>query len=1124
MKKNLHYGRYVFWAMTSLGLSTTVVKAEGKQPLSVPTAELSVVKGHLSDVTLLNINAVEVSVTGRVVDDTGEGLPGVSVVVKGTTTGTATDIDGRFSLTVPDGNATLVFSYIGFRTQEIALNNRAVVNVTMASDAKALQEVVVVGYGTQKKSDLTGAITSVSAAVIEERPVQNVLQAIQGRAPGVNVSTNVRPGETPNVSIRGNRSLTADNGPLYVVDGIPIVAALGVTSFSINDIHPNDIASVEVLKDASATAIYGSRGANGVILITTKKGTVGKVSVNYNHTTSLDSYKTLTDWMDGGQYIDRWRESLIYGRNYQLTTNTNLNQAPTIWYPDPFLDQEKMNLGVDQRSRDNVWSAYEWEEYGVTPKLRGTTPEEQAMGWPAQVPVYNSQNIKSFDWRDAATRTGVTQNHQLSLSSGSETSRVYLSLGYYDQKGVQRDQDFKRFNVNLNGDISPKKWITVGTSVMGSFSLQNYGVNPPNTSNTGSKDLFSRANDQFPFAFPRDENGDFIKNTGPNINIWNPLIDIDQTKNERRSSAIMANMYTELKFTPWLKYRLNFGGQMRNFRNGAWTGPGATSHLNNRPNTAGYNREENFSWVAENLLFIDKTFADIHTIGVTLLQSQQSSRRENIGANVSGTIIPLSMWYDLGSNTVGRPDGYGTGFTENTLMSWMGRVNYTLMNKYLLTASGRYDGSSVLAPGNKWDFFPSFALAWKMQEEKFLQDVTWLNELKPRIGYGVTGNSSVNPYTSSGPLSRNPYAFGSVAGIGYLPQLVQNPNLSWEKTAQTNIGLDFGVLNSRITGSVELYDSRTSDLIMRRSLPAVTGYVEKFENIGKTRNRGLELTLSTINIETQDFTWSTDFNFSSNREEIVELINGKEDMLANNWYIGYPVSGVYRHYDNAGIWQNTPEDLAEMAKFNANRHNFFPGSIKIVDQNGDYRIDGEDYVIRGHDRPKWIGGLNTNFRYKNLTLQSFIYARIGQTYFGGYPNSYGGIWPNGRVENDVWTFQNPGGRWPMPYNGTLAYDNFTPAMQFHDGSFVTVRNISLSYDFPQQVLTRFLLNNLQLNFQVLNPFIFGGDIVKMGLNPDDDTNWGRQSQANSNNTAPLGGTNNNTILPQSVVFGVRVGF
>ncbi|TXK22482.1 TonB-dependent receptor [Pontibacter qinzhouensis] len=1123
MKKNLHYGRYVFWAMTSLGLSTNVVKAEGKQPVNVPVTELSVVNGHLSDLAIKKRKAVDVTVTGRVVDNAGEGLPGVSVVVKGTTVGVSTDIDGRFSLTVPDGNATLVFSYIGFTTQEVALNNRAILNITMASDTKALQEVVVVGYGTQKKSDLTGAITSVSAATIEERPVQNVLQAIQGRAPGVNVSTNVRPGETPNVTIRGTRSLTASNSPLYVVDGIPIVAALGVTSFSINDIHPNDIASVEVLKDASATAIYGSRGANGVIIITTKKGTAGKVTVNYNHTTSLDSYKSLTDWMDGGQYVDRWRESLIYGRNYQPTTNSNLNQAPTIWYPDPFLDQEKMNLGVDQRSRDNVWAAYEWEEYGKTPRLRPTTPEEQELGWPAQVPVYNSQNIPTFDWMDAATRTGVTQNHQLSLSSGTETSKVYLSLGYYDQKGVQRDQDFKRFNVNLNGDISPKKWLTLGTSVMGSFSLQNYGVNPPNNSNTGPKDLFSRATTQFPFAFPRNENGDYIMNTGPNINIWNPLIDIDQAITERRSSAIMANMYTELKFTPWLKYRLNFGAQMRNFRNGAWTGPGATSHLNNRPNTAGYTREEHFSWVAENLLFFDKSFGDNHTIGVTLLQSQQASRRENIGNSVSGTIIPLSMWYDLSSNTVGRPDGYGTGFTENTLMSWMGRVNYTFMNRYLLTASGRFDGSSVLAPGNKWDFFPSFALAWKMQEEKFMEDLTWITELKPRIGFGVTGNSSVEPYTSSGPLSRNNYAFGSVAGIGYLPQLVRNPNLSWEKTAQSNVGLDFGLLNNRITGSVELYDSRTSDLIMRRTLPGVTGYVEKFENIGKTRNKGIELTLSTINVETKDFTWSTDFNFSSNREEIVELINGKEDMLAQRWFIGQPLS-VYFHYDNAGIWQNTPEDLAEMAKFNANGHRFYPGAIKVIDQNGDYRINAEDYIIRGSDRPKYVGGFTTNFRYKNWTLLSFVYARLGQEYFGGYPNSYGGVNPNGRVENDVWTFNNPGGRWPQPYLGTAQYDNFTPAMQFHSGSFVTVRNISLSYDFPQQFLSRFFLNNLQLNVQVLNPFIFGGEIVRMGLNPDDDTNWGSQSQANSNSTSPLGGTNNNTILQQSVVFGVRVGF
>ena len=357
----------------------------------------------------------------------------------------------------------------------------------------------------------------------------------------------------------------------------------------------------------------------------------------------------------------------------------------------------------------------------------------------------------------------------------------------------------------------------------------------------------------------------------------------------------------------------------------------------------------------------------------------------------SGIIIPLSMWYDLGSNTIGKPDSYGTSFTENTLNSYMGRVNYTLMDKYLLTASGRYDGASVLAPGHKWEFFPSFALAWKMQEEGFMRDISWINELKPRLGYGVTGNSSVQPYVTTGPLSRNGYVFGATPAVGFLPQLVQNPDLGWEKTAQWNAGIDFSLLKRRLSGSIELYQATTSDLLFQRTLPAVSGYVQKWVNIGQTQNRGIEITLSSVNIDRGNFRWTTDVNFTSNKEEIVELTNGKQDILASNLFIGQPVSGVFYQYDNAGVWGNSKEDLAEMAKFNANGHKFYPGTIRVVDQNGDYKINASDYVIRGSTRPKFVAGMTNTLRYKAFTLISFIYARIGQKYFGGYPGVFAGL-------------------------------------------------------------------------------------------------------------------------------------
>lgn len=1063
--------------------------------------------------------AQTISISGKVTGSNNDPLEGATVSIKGTSASALTKKDGTFTIEAPSENSLLVISYVGYETMEIRIGTQRQLTLSLNQAAGSLQDVVVVGYGTQKKSDVTGALSRLTASDIQERPAQNVLQAIQGKAAGVHVSSNFKPGELPVLRVRGNRSIGASNEPLYVIDNIPMVNALGVSSFTMADINPNDIASIEILKDASATAIYGSRGANGVVLITTNKGRKGKIGVNFQSTVSIDSYKSLTDWMDGGEYIDRWRLSLINGRTYKDlgAGNANLNVPAVMWYPDPDLDKQRMGgLTADPVALESVMMGYEWNPDG-TVKTRPTTAAEQALGWPAQVPVYNSKNIRSYDWLDAATRTGITQNHQISLTAGSDISRLLISLNYYNQQGVQKDQDYKRYTATINGDVTPNKWLNLGTSIITSLSTQNYGILGPNTSNTGSKDLYSRATDQFPYALPYDANGFPIKNAGGNINLWNPLIDIDQVLNERRTAAILASVFAELKFTQWLRYRVNFGAQYRQFRSGSWTGPDATSHLTNRPNTAGYATQENFSWVAENLIYIDKTFAEQHKVNVTLLQSTQKSRRENINTSVTGLINPLSLWYDLGSNTAGNPS-YGTGFTENTLASFMGRINYTLKDKYLLTVSGRADGASVLAPEHKWDFFPSFAVAWKMQQESFLSSVNWINELKLRVGYGVVGNSAVNPYTTSGPLSRNPYVYGSAAGIGYLPQLVQNPDLKWEETAQTNVGVDFTLFRNRLSGSLEYYQQNTSDLIFPKTLPAVSGYVQKFENIGKTRNKGIEVTLSATPVKLNDFTWNVDVNWSNNKEEIVELINGKQDMVADRLFIGQPTQ-VYYNYANAGIWGADAKDLDEMALFNANGTNFRPGTVRVVDQNGDKKIDASDFIILGTVRPDWTGGITNTFTYKNWSLNTFIYFRWGQTYFGGYPNSYGGVNPNGRVENDVWSWDNTSGKWPMP-NAASALTNTTSAMQYNEGSFGIVRNISLSYSFPQKWIQKITARELVFNFQVLNPFIFGGDVVKWGLNPDDDTNW----SIASTNTNPLGGTNNNTILPQSFVFAIRAGF
>jgi TonB-linked SusC/RagA family outer membrane protein len=1062
------------------------------------------------------------TITIKLLDAGGNPLTGASVSIKQSGGTGVTNGEGIVKLTVSAGDV-LVISFVGYESKEIKITEEIIkegtLTATLTLKQSTLDDVVVVGYGTQRKSDVTGSLSRVTAETIMERPVVNVAQALQGKAAGMNVATNMKPGEVPTINIRGVRSQYATNEPLYVVDGVPIVNILGVTSFSISDLNPNDISSVEILKDASATAIYGSRGANGVILITTKRGSKGKMSLNFNSTVSLDSYHQMTDMMNAGQYIDQLRYALINGRRYQAGNPTDLNVAPVNWYPDPNLDKANFLASGVTNNYPELLAAtmkgYEWNADG-TVKTRPTTDAEKEMGWPDMVPDYNSARIPTYDWEGAAKRTGVTQSHQIALSSGTEATRLYMSLGYNKQLGVQRDQDFQRFNLNVNGDITPVKWFSLGISLIGSMSKQNYGITE-NTGNTGAKDLYGRAIGQYPWAMITDSSGAYVRNAGGNLTNFNPLIDIDQSINERRTASILSNLHAEVKFTPWLRYRVNFGAQVRNYRDGSWTGPNATAHLSAKANTAGYERDENFSWVVENLLYLDKSFGDNHRLGITLLESAQKSRREGTTTSVGGVVIPLSQWYDLGSNTQGNP-GIGTSFTENTLSSFMGRINYTLMNKYLLTVSGRYDGSSVLAPGHKWEFFPSLALAWKMQEETFLANVPWLNELKPRIGYGVTGNSSVKPYTTSGPLSRNNYAFGATPSIGYLPQTVQNPDLKWERTAQTNVGLDFTVLQNRISGSIEYYVQNTSDLIFQRTLPGVSGYVAKIMNIGKARNKGVEISLNTVNIKRSDFSWSTELTWSQNKEEIVELINGKNDILASRLFIGQPWQ-VFYQLQSDGIWSSNAKDLAEMAQFKSiGGLDFKPGTVKVVDQNNDHKIDQSDYVIRGTSRPKWYGGITNTFRYKGVSLSSFIYARVGQTYFGGYPGVFG------RNESDVWSWNNQSGRFPLPVLGSTGITNISSAMQYNDGSFAVVRNISLTYDLPAKLIGRAKMKSLQFNVQVLNPFIFGGDIVKWGINPDDETNWSSESSANSFTTSPLGGANNNTVLPRSIVFGLRAGF
>ena len=1066
------------------------------------------------------------TIRGNIVDGSGVPVIGATIIVEGTTNGTTSDIDGNFTLANVPNDAVLQISYIGYATQTIPVTGKTVINVTLREDTQTLHELVVVGYGVQKKSDVTGALSRVTEKQIKEQPVQNALQALQGKATGVDITSNNRPGELASIRIRGNRSINASNEPLYVVDGIPLASG------SMMDINPNDISSIEVLKDASATAIYGSRGANGVVLVQTKKGVVGKVSVNYDGTVSFNRINSLTDWMGSEELLDWQRSAYVNGGTYGGAYGTA-----------PDMERDMMLfMGNQNYMRRILGTAYQLDSNG-NQVLRQSTAEEKAMGYADLVPVYNSANLFDQHWPDLVTRTGLTNNHQVSLSSGSEKSRLYMSLAYLNQQSSMVDQDYQRFTANINGEVNPVKWLKVGTSLNANYSVQNYGM-INNGGNTTAKDSYGQALALLPYAPAYDEDGNLMNpGTGQGPSGDNVLLNIENGINEDRVYSMMSSNFTEIDLTSWLKFRMNLGAQFRHRREGSfydkyYTNPIGSKPPSSEPMTGYNNNATSFSWVLENLLYINKDWKDMHSLNVTLLQSAQQTRNENLWVRSQDLLYSSAMWYSLAANGLGKPQGYDSGFSKYALASYMGRINYLLMNKYLLTATGRWDGASVLAKGNKWDFFPSLAVAWKMEQEPFIQQMDWVSQLKLRYGWGVTGNSSVGAYSTTGSLMAANQVFNNTDVPGAKASVMPNYSLGWEKTAQTNIGLDFGILNNRISGTLEYYQSNTYDLLMSRSIPAILGYVSIQTNVGRTQNNGFEVSLTTMNVRTPDFSWQTDFNWSTNREKIVELADGKQDDKSNGWFIGYPIR-VMRDYKFDRLWQDTPEDQRLMDIYKTvGKLTYIPGQVKVIDQqpmvevaegtegsktytlgsgdkitlldNGFGKINDDDAVILGSNRPKWIGGITNTFTYRNWQLNFFVYARVGNLYYG-LLQTYGR-----RVENDVWSPTNTGGRFPQPT--TRIHNGNTDVMNYALGDMVAVRNIALSYTFPESVLKKFNLSSMQVYGQVLNPFIFGGDLVKIGINPDDVNGW------DSKSAAMAGGQTNNTAIMRSYVLGLRFGF
>ncbi len=789
----------------------------------------------------IQIFAQDRTISGKVTSsEDGLGIPGASVAIKGTTRGTATDVDGNYKITV-SGSAVLTITSVGYLSQDVTVGTRAQIDVTLAADTKSLKEVVVVGYGTQKKSQMTGAISSVGAKQIQELPITNARQALQGRAAGVDVvQPGSKPGAGPQIRIRGRRSFNASNDPLYVVDGIPL-------SSGIDDINPNDIVSMEVLKDASATAIYGSRGANGVVIITTKRGKAGSTVV------SVDSY---------------------YGFNQELGTIEVMNGAQFAEYK--------------RESRRAV---------GQYTLGAATAAEDAKIFEPRE--LTSIATGRSTDYVAGMLRTGAIQSHQVSVSGGSEKTTFNISGNFFQDIGVVKSQDFSRytFRVNLDHKINDK--IKIGLSTLIVNSIRN-GEN---------LNLLAGAMQENPLGEPYDKDGNLVflpTNDGLRTNPFSELVpgvNVDENKRYRTFNSL----FGEWDIAKGLKYRVNFGPDLTVGRAGRFIG--AFTNNNRGGNATGsINEQFLFNWTLENIITYNKKFKDVHNLSLTGLQSIQRDRDERSSISVNGIPVESASYHRLGD--ANQITGANTDLIEWTLLSYMGRVNYDYKEKYLFTATVRMDGSSRFGANTKFGIFPSFAFGWNLSEEPFIKSITEIDQLKLRASWGAIGNQAITPYQTQALLGRTAYAWDNTAAYGYRPNTIGNPDLRWETSTTSNAGLDFSFFRGKVSGSAEYYVTRTTNLLAPQPLPNSIGFGGFTTNVGETQNTGIELTINTVNVDRGGFQWTSDFIFNRNRESIISLANGKVDDVGAGRFIGQPLS-VFFDYKKIGIWQPWEADAAK---------------------------------------------------------------------------------------------------------------------------------------------------------------------------------------------------------------------
>ncbi|HTF29558.1 MAG TPA: SusC/RagA family TonB-linked outer membrane protein, partial [Flavitalea sp.] len=814
----------------------------------------------------------------------------------------------------------------------------------------------------------------------------------------------------------------------------------------------------------SATAIYGSRGANGVVIVTTKQGKTGKVTVNLNSSVRLENLVDDQEQFNASDYITYRRWAYYYAG---LNNTTGISSNPRGDQPTIASDRTFFNATGDPSAWANI-----------------------ARGWASG--TWDGSKVATTDWRDMVTQQGITSDNLLSVSGGTDKIKAYGSFGYLNNKGTIRGQSYERYSGKASIDINATKWLSFGANISATYSKQEYDQSQVNISTIGTPPggLYESARSLFPYAVPYDSTGARILFPGGDNSFKSIVDEWNYNRDQRVTTRAFGSIYAQLNIGSiipvlnGLKYRMNFGPDLSYYRDGVYIDANSVAN-GGSTNYAALLDYKTFSYTLDNLLFYDKTFGE-HTFGLTLLQSQTVYSRDT--STIIGNGVPLAsqLWNALTSGTVTGQISTSSNTVKQQLVSYMARLNYSFKEKYLLTVSARQDGSSVLAEGQKYSLFPSAALAWRVSKEDFMNDVGWVNDLKLRVGAGVTGNSAIAPYSTQGAVISLFYPYVAANAAGSIPNSIfANQDIGWEKTTQYNLGVDFSLLNRRVSVSIDVYTSNTDDLLMRRSIPTVTGYTTTFANVGKTKNKGIDINLTTVNINRSDLMWTTTINAAWQKERIVTLSNGNQDDINNNWFIGQPVGVIYG-YQSLGLWQ--VGDSVAMKGYTANA--FSPGNVRVADLNGDKKIDpNNDRHIIGRTRPNWVVGMTNTVTYKGWDFSIFLYGRLDYLFnTGGEGLAARGV----QREISYYTPNNQNADYQKPiYNaGNAPVDPYFTALGYSDASFIMIRNISLGYTLTNKTLGKTGISNLKLYAQVANPGMLFSNIKHLNMDVAGPT-WNR---------------------------------